>query len=169
MKRNKKLSKRKNPIKVKKQQLIDRINSCKTKKELDGISKTLEYYPVLAENYEWDYGFLLDIIEFKLKRMREYFYTHNIVINEKQYGDICNTLINILNAGYKTDITFNEDLGNIYVNTKNARRFIPEYRLNCILNSKFFKEKYYLAEVRCEKAKVLFWKYLYYKIEYLWD
>lgn len=153
-------------IKAKKQQLCDRINQCKNLEELKGWERTFSYHPVLKDNFEWDEGYFFDLIEFKLKRMREYFWTHNIVENEKRYGDICNTLINILNAGYKTDIIVVSDLYN-YVNTRNVHRFFNPSRLDFIMKESL--QKYYLPTVREEKAKRLFWKYLSWHIEELWD
>ena len=153
-------------IKAKKQQLCDRINQCKNLKELEGWERTFSYHPVLKDNFEWDEGYFFNLIEFKLKRMREYFWTHNIVENEKRYGDICNTLINILNAGYKTDIIIEEDLYN-YVNTRNVHRFFSPKRLNFILKEGL--KKYYLPTIREAKAKALFWIYLEHHIEELWD
>ena len=160
------LNRRKNPIKVKKQQLCDRINQCKSLKELEGWEKTFAFHPVLKDDRDWDYGFFLDLIEFKLKRMREYFWTHDIVENEKQYGDICDKLINILHAGYKTDIIVEKDLHN-KVNTTNVHRFFTPKQLDFILKEGL--RKYYLPTVREIKAKRLFWKYLEHKLEYLWD
>ena len=101
---NKLVTKSKNPIKVKKKQLCDRINKCKSLKELKEFEKVLSYYPVLKDNEDWDYDFLLDLIEFKLSRMSNYFHTHHIVINEDWYGTLCDRAIAILKAGYKTDI-----------------------------------------------------------------
>ena len=158
-----KLSKR-SRLKKKKQQLCDRINQCKSLKELEGWERTFSYHPVLKDDQDWDEGFFFNLIEFKLKRMREYFWTHNIVVDEKQYGNICNTLINILNAGYITDIVLDEEL-KTKVNDKNKDRFINKYDINFI--SKY--PQYYYATIREAKAKILFWKYLYHKIEYLWD
>ena len=151
-------------IKAKKQQLCDRINQCKNLKELEGWERTFSYHPVLKKDQDWDYDFFLTLIEFKLKRMREYFWTHNIVENEKQYGDVCNKLINILNAGYKTDIILDIDLKN-KVNDKNKKRFLSEYELNFISKC----PQYYYSTIREKKAKILFWKYLYWHIEELWD
>ena len=159
-----KLSKR-SRLKKKKQQLCDRINQCKSLEELKGWERTFSYHPVLKDDHDWDEGYFFDLIEFKLKRMREYFYTHNIVVNEKQYGDICNTLINILNAGYKTDIITNDNLKNIHVNDRNIYRFLSKYDINFI--SKL--PQYYYATIREAKAKALFWKYLHSRIEWLWD
>ena len=155
-----------NRLKALKQKLCDRINQCKSLEELKGWERTFSYHPVLKDDQDWDYDFFLSLIEFKLKRMRDYFWTHNIVVDEKQYGDICNKLINILHAGYKTDIITDDDL-KVYVNSKNVKRFIPEKTLEFI--SKDSLIKYWNPTIRAEKAKALFWKYLYYKIDYLWD
>ena len=160
------LKKRKNPIKVKKQQLCSRINKCKSLKELKGWEKTFSYHDVLKDDFDWDYGFFLDLIEFKLKRMSQYFHSHRIVENEDWYGTLCDRAIAILNAGYKTNIIVDKDLHN-YVNTRNIHRFFTPKRLE------FFQrkglEKYYLPTIREEKAKALFWKFMHHYIEYLWD
>lgn len=159
--------KSRNPIKVLKQQLCDRINQCTTLDELKGWKRTFAYYPVLKKDQDWDYGFFIDLIEFKLKRMSDYFHSHNIVENEDWYGTLCDKAINILYAGYKSNIIRNEDLGNIYVNTRNVKRFFTPKQLAFI--SKHKLEYYYLPTVRETKAKALFWKFINHYIEYLWD
>ena len=168
---NKTLSKKQNfkkkKIKVKKQQLCDRINQCKSLEELKGWERTFSYHDVLKDDQDWDEGFFFDLIEFKLRRMRDYFWTHNIVENEKQYGDICNTLIKILHAGYKTNIIKESDLNGIYVNARNIHRFFNPGQITFIANFKL--NKYYLPTIREQKAKALFWKYLEHHIEELWD
>jgi hypothetical protein len=153
-------------LKKTKQQLCDRINQCKSLEELKGWERTFSYHPVLKDDQDWDYGFFLDLIEFKLKRMREYFWTHNIVENEKKYGDICNRLINILNAGYKTDIILEKDL-HTKVNTRNVYRFFNPEQLNFIMKEGL--QQYYLPTIREVKSKKLFWTYLEHHIEKLWD
>ena len=158
-----KLSKKTRLNKIK-QRLCDRINKCKSLEELKGWERTFSYHPVLKDDQDWDEGFFFNLIEFKLKRMREYFWTHHIVENEKQYGDICDRLINILNAGYKTDIILDIDLKN-KVNDRNKKRFLNKYEINFISKC----PQYYRATIREAKAKALFWKYLHHKIEYLWD
>lgn len=157
------LSKR-NRLKAKKQQLCDRINKCKSLEELKGWERTFSYHPVLKDDQDWDEGFFFNLIEFKLKRMREYFWTHNIVENEKRYGDICNRLINILHAGYKTDVILDADLKS-KVNDKNKKRFLNKYELNFISKC----PQYYYATIRTKKAEALFWKYLEHHIQELWD
>ena len=161
----KNLSKR-SRLKKKKQQLCDRINQCKSLKELEEWEKTFSYHPVLKDDFDWDEGFFFDLIKFKLKRMSQYFHTHNIVENEDWYGTLCDRAIAILNAGYKTDIILDKDL-HTYVNTRNVYRFFNPKELNFILKEGL--RKYYLPTVREKKAKALFWKFLHHYIEYLWD
>lgn len=161
----KKLSKR-TIINRKKQQLCDRINQCKSLKELEGWERTFSYHPVLKDDQDWDEGFFFDLIEFKLKRMSQYFHTHQIVENEDWYGTLCDRMIAILHAGYKTDIITDDDL-KVYVNSRNVERFIPKKTLEFI--SKDSLIKYWNPTVRAEKAKALFWKFMHHYIELLWD
>lgn len=158
--------KKKNSIKTKKQKLIDRINKCKTLKEIEGWEKTFSYHDILKDDFDWDYEFLLDLIEFKLKRMSQYFHSHHVVKNEDWYGTLCDRAIAILNAGYKTDVIKSSDLKGIYVNTRNKDRFIPAYMKK--FSQKYF-DKYGLAIIRENKANYLFWKFLHHYIEYLWE
>lgn len=158
----KKTLRKKNRLKAKKQQLCDRINQCKSLKELEGWERTFSYHPVLKDDQDWDFDFFLSLIEFKLKRMSQYFHTHQIVENEDWYGTLCDRAIAILKAGYKTDIILEKDLHN-KVNTRNVHRFFNLKELDFIL------KQYYLPTVREAKAKALFWKFLHHYIEMLWD
>lgn len=164
---NKLSNKHKSQFKSRKQKLIDKINSCKKLSEIKSWEKTFSYHPVLKDDQDWDEGFFLNLIEFKLKRMSQYFHSHNIVANEDWYGTLCDKAIAILNAGYKTNIIKEEDLGNIYVNTRNIHRFFNPRKLEFISRKEL--QKYYLPTIREEKAKSLFWKFMYHYIEYLWD
>ena len=154
-------------LKRKKQQLCNRINQCKSLKELKSWEKTFSYHNILKDDEDWDYDFLLDLIEFKLKRMSQYFHNHRIVENEDWYGTLCDRAVNILHAGYKTDIILSKDLGEIKVNTRNVHRFFTPKQLDFILKEGL--QKYYLASIREAKAKILFWKFMNHYIEILWD
>ena len=165
--KNRLSKKHRNPIKARKQKLIDRINACKSLEEIKGWEKTFEYYPILCKDYDWDYGFFIDLIEFKLKRMAQYFHTHNIVVDEERGAKICDKAIAILNAGYGTNIILEKDLDDIYVNTRNVHRFFNPRQLDFISSNRL--KSYYLPTVREVKAKALFWKFMHHYIEYLWD
>ena len=165
--KNKLAIKSRDPIKVKKQQLCDRINQCKSLKELEEWEQVFSYYPVLKKDEDWDYDFLLDLMYFKLRRMSQYFHTHRIVADEDWYGTLCDRAIAILKAGYKTDIILVEDLNGIYVNDRNVNRFFTPKQLSFIMKNEL--QKYYLPFVRQAKAKALLWKFLHHYIEILWD
>lgn len=126
-------------------------------------------YPSSQLSEDWDFTFLLELIEWKLKKMSKYFHTANIVENEGRKGDICDKAIRILHAGYFTNYILSYDLDDIYVNTKNAKRFLNPKRYEFTFNHKKLYRLYFKADVRAEKAKVLFWKYLHHYIEQLWD
>ena len=162
----KKTLSKKNRLKAKKQQLCDRINQCKSLKELEGWERTFSYHPVLKDDQDWDEGYFFDLIEFKLKRMSQYFHTHRIVEHEDWYGTLCDRAIAILKAGYKTDIILEKDLHN-KVNTRNIHRFFNPKELDFILREGL--KQYYLPSIREAKAKALFWKFLHHYIEMLWD
>ena len=159
------------PIKAKKQKLINRINQCKSLKELKQWEKVFSYYDILKDDFDWDYEFLIDLIAFKLKRMSQYFHTHYTVANEDWYGTLCDRAIAILNAGYKTDIVLSSEIKSkgIYVNTKNTKRFIPKFYYQHLQDNNRYWNKYGLAIIREYKAKALFWKFLHHYIELLWD
>lgn len=162
------LSTRLSKLKKEKKKLIDKINQCKSMKDIEGWKKTFSYHSILSKDYDWDYCFLLDLIEFKLKRMSNYFLTHDILVNEHWYGKLCQLAINILNAGYKTNIVTEYDLNGIYVNTRNVHRFMSSGQLGFVISHPSLK-KCYLPTVREYKAKVLFWKFLNHYIERLWE
>ena len=155
-------------LKKKKQQLCDRINQCKSLKEIEGWKKTFSYHDILKNDQDLDYEFLLDLIKFKLRRMSQYFHTHRIVEKEDWYGTLCDRAISILNAGYGTNIVLSKDLNGIYVNKKKKNRFIPAY-MKRIVHTQEYLDKYELASIREEKAKALFWKFLHHYIEVLWE
>jgi predicted acetyltransferase len=161
-----KLSKKKR-LQNKKRELVEKIQKCKKFSEVKQWKKTMEYYSVLSKDEDYDYGFLLDLISFKLKRMSNYFHTHNIVVGEEYYGRLCDTAISLLNIGYLKETILDSDLNEIYVNTKNKHRFISAKSITYVSDE--FWNKYGLAIIRTQKAKKLFWKFMYHYIEYLWD
>ena len=150
-----------------KNKLINKIKRCKTSSKVESYEKLFEYYPVLSKDGDFDFGFLLILLEFKLKKMSHYFHTHDIVVNEEYYGRLCDTAPSLLNAAYLNEIILDEDLGEIYVNTKNKYRFLPKSLMNNLSDE--FGDKYGLANLRTFKAKKIFWKFMYHYIERLWD
>lgn len=157
---------KKKRLQNKKKELIEKIQKCKKFSEVKQWKKTMEYYPVLSKDEDYDYEFLLCLLSFKLKRMSHYFYAHNIVENEAYYGRLCDTATSLLNIGYLKEIILDKDLDEIYVNIKNKHRFISKSMIN--MSDKFWN-KYGLATIRTAKAKKIFWKFMHHYIELLWD
>ena len=134
------------------------------------LKRIKDWYPIIREDEDWDFDYLFDIIEFKLTKMMKYFSTHNIVVDEEKYAKQIQVALNILKAGYKTDIVLDTDL-KTYVNTRNCKRFLPKsYLFDKFSNEggKFWT-MYGNATIREYKAKALFWKYLHHYIENWWD
>lgn len=176
MKTKKRLHGKKDPLKAAKQQLVSRIGQIKTMKDLETIKKCLSMEPLVKDDFEWDFGFLLDWMIFKMKRMSQYFHTHNIVEDENEYGNQIDKAIELLKIAYeKDDLSLCKDSEwptNIKVNKANARRFVSKH-----IDDKTFKAIYLnenemswsKSHVRCAKAKELAFKYIARHIEYWWD
>ena len=157
--------KKKDPFKVRKQKLIDRINQCKTLKDIRKWEKTFSYYDVLKDDENWDYCYLLDLMQFKLKRMGDYFEHSEIAMDHKYFASKCKLIARLIKEGYNSDIVTNDDLKGLYVNTKNIDRFVSEKERT----TKQYWDKYGLATLRERKAKHLVWKCFEFYIEILWD
>lgn len=130
-----------------------------------GIKNTIMYYPVLRKDFDWDYAFLMDLIDFKLKRMAKYFHTHSVLVNEERYAGQMDLAIRLLNIAYKSDAITNKDVEGIKINTRNAKRFIPEE----LLDGWYRNSEYFLADLRQRKAEKLFWEYVAHNINHWWE
>lgn len=149
-----------------KKQLTDKINSISKRDGLTGLKRTLEYYPVLKEDQDWDYDFLFDLIVFKLQRMKNYFQNAQIAMDSKIYAQQINTTINLINIGFKNDEVETDK----YVNLKNAKRFLTKEQFE-FYNKVDSKNgtKYLPNELRMAKARKLFGEYFVFKVMYWWD
>lgn len=61
----------------------------KLHKFYEKIKKIIAYLPLLWQDEDWDYDFLIKLIQFKLLRMKNKFVANNIVSNEC-LQEICN-------------------------------------------------------------------------------
>lgn len=149
-----------------KKQLTDKINSISKRDGLLGLKKTLEYYPVLKENQDWDYDFLFDLMIFKLQRMKNYFQNAQIAMDSKIYAQQINTAINLINIGFRNDEVETDK----YVNLKNANRFLTKEQFEFYTKVDSKKGTKYLPnELRMAKAIKLFGEYFVFKVMYWWD
>lgn len=149
-----------------KKQLTDKINSISKRDGLLGLKRTLEYYPVLKEDQDWDYSFFFDLMVFKLRKMKDYFQNAQIAMDSKIYAQQINTAINLINIGFRNDDVETDK----YVNLKNTNRFLTKEQ------SEFYKKvdskngtKYLPNELRTAKARKLFGEYFVFKVMNWWD
>ena len=61
------------------------------------IKNILQWSKILWNNFDWDYRFLLDIIQYKLEKMNDYFSSANIT-TEETYKEILNSIQSCLEA-----------------------------------------------------------------------
>lgn len=56
----------------------------KIKRFFEKISKIISYLPILWQDEDWDYEYLLVLMKFKLKRMRDVIYSNDIVTKDEK-------------------------------------------------------------------------------------
>ena len=61
------------------------------------IKRIIDYIPILWNNEDWDYEHLLELIEFKLKRIKKYIRQNNIIV-ENEIQEIENGIDKTLKA-----------------------------------------------------------------------
>lgn len=131
---------------------------------------------------DWDYAYLLELEQYKFKRMAKYFAKSQLTVGWEDQVKTCNLLISLLDIILEKDAPYNhwlhESYGKInletgkhdikkfprYINVKNVKRFIPNYEEE----DSSIKEssKSYLRQ---HKAWYLYNKLRYYKMMKLWD
>lgn len=136
-----------------------------------------------SETFNWDYGFLYELMRYKLIEMKKYFETADYAI--KDYDrinrdiNICIKLLDILTDRVKLvehtgDLTFNDN-GNliensiefypiVYVNQRNILRFLSSNDTGTIKMYEKYPEELYML-----KARHLLFKILYERIPEWWD
>jgi len=87
----------------------------RVKKFIGKIAKICAYIPVLWNDEDWDYSYLLDLIKFKLNRMKNTIYKNNFIARY-EIRDICigiNQTIDHIN-NYQNDSKAYKDInGNL--------------------------------------------------------
>lgn len=129
---------------------------------------------------DWDYAYLLELEQYKFKRMAKYFAKSQLVVGWEDQVKTCNLLVSLLDIILEKDAPYNhwlhESYGKInpetgkhdikkfprYINVKNAKRFSHNYKDSPIKESL----KSYLRQ---NKAWYLYNKLRYYKMLRLWD
>lgn len=121
-----------------------------------------KYHKILKEDKDYDWEFMLDLEQFKLKRMSEYFSKSQIVSDWETIVkeiNLCIKLINIIKekdiSGYLYDGTKKLP----YINTRNYKRFLKY----------FYNNDFYYSELRATKALYLYNLIRTYRMRSWWD
>ena len=132
---------------------------------------------------DWDYAYLLELEQYKFKRMAKYFAKSQLTVGWEDQVKTCNLLVSLLDIILEKDAPYNhwlhESYGKInpetgkhdikkfsrHINVKNAKRFIP----NQEEEDSPIKESSQKSYLRQNKAWYLYNKLRYYKMMKLWD
>lgn len=78
----------------------------------------------IAKLSDYDYGFLLDMIYYKLEQMQTFFMSKNVhIVNAKRYAKQMGVAMCLINIAQGKDAFFDDDENAPYVNTKNYKRY----------------------------------------------
>jgi len=75
----------------------------------NNIKMICQWIPVLWNNWDWDYNFLLDIMKFKLQRMSNHMIKHNIILDAEKISNQMNECISCIERIQKGEYTVVED------------------------------------------------------------
>lgn len=124
------------------------------------IRNIIRWIPVLWKDREWDHVFLYEIMYQKIHNMRKYHEKANLFVGveiEIKWMKICERLLrNLIDSTYWGDEYDNKPL--------NIRKMnLNENYLD------LYKSDFGRADIREEKAKILLFKILSWRVEYWWD
>ena len=123
-----------------------------------------KYSKLLKEDRDWDWAFMLELEQFKLKRMAEYFAKSQLVHGWEQMVseiNLCVKLIDIVMERDPKGYFFNDTKKLPYINSKNWKRFMSR----CPIPS----SDYYLDGLRQAKALHLYNLIRTYRMRSWWD
>ena len=110
----------------------------------------------VAKLVDYDYGYLLDMIYYKLDSMRNFFLSKQThTVNAKQKAKQMLVAMNLIDIINGRNLYFDNEENAPYVNTRNYRRFEKQY--------------YSDYSLRKEKAWHLLFLYLEYRMKNWWD
>jgi hypothetical protein len=124
------------------------------------MKNIIKWIPILYKDRDWDHSFILYIIEFKLKNIRNrYVKTKYFVGQDKEiyWLNICLYLLDYINKSKAWD----DKEENKYLNFKNIEYVIKHPEL--------LKLRHWKCDAREEKVLSLFWKIISWRITYWWD
>lgn len=127
--------------------------------------------------FDWDFAYLLELEQYKFKRMAKYFAKSQLVEDWRKQVSTCNLLVKLLDiilekdAAYQhwSDMFFGKDKRDYkfprHINTRNYTRFAPEG----FVEKEGTMKAICVVDLRVQKAWYLYHKLRYYKMQQLWD
>lgn len=121
-----------------------------------------KYSKLLKEDRDWDWAYMLELEQFKLKRMSKYFAESQLVHGWEQMVseiNLCIKLIDIVLERDQKGYLYSGTKKLPYVNVKNWKRFVSWY----------LESPYYLEDLRKAKALHLYNLIRTYRMRSWWD
>ena len=110
----------------------------------------------VAKLLDYDYGFLLDLIYYKLEQMQTFFMSKHVHTGgAKQYAKQMGVAMRLISIAQGKDAFFDDDENTPYVNTKNYKRYEKRF--------------YSCFSLRKEKAWHVLFMYLERRMRDWWD
>lgn len=121
----------------------------------------------VADDSAIDWSYILDVLRKRIEYHLGYHRLTERFVNSQHYisrMELCCRLLELAAADYS-------DLEGVYVNTRNASRFIgPVFNRSQLQDiGKEEWREYILSELRRAKAYKIFWKFLDHNLTYWWD
>lgn len=146
-----------------------------------------KWFRIIFNDRDFDYDFTLEILKFKLQNQRDYFYRAEIIENSRHYGDRINTIVKLIDLGYKNTYVdkFTDELRKIYGDdiyhlwicrrysnlTGDKSDTALQIENKALIDDLDFVYNKHIVkmEQKTERVKDLVWKMLSNNIENFWD
>ena len=123
-----------------------------------------KYSKLLKEDRDWDWAYMVELEQFKLKRMSKYFAESQLVRGWEQMVseiNLCIKLIDVVMERDQKGYLYNNTKKLPYINSKNWKRFISWHPESI--------NDYYLDDLRQAKALHLYNLIRTYRMRSWWD
>lgn len=126
-----------------------------------GIKNIIEYAPIIYQDRDWDYQYLLYLMKFKLKRIRKCIKDDNIIVDAQKVSEEIQIAIEKIDELEKSDELYEDASQLLLQQIKNT-------------NDKDLKEElikqYYIGLYKFEEEQwSSLWTYIYYNMQKWWD
>lgn len=126
-----------------------------------GIKNIIEYTPIIYQDRDWDYQYLLYLMKFKLKRIRKCIKDDNIIVDAQKVSEEIQIAIEKIDELEKSD--------ELYENASQLLLQQIKDTDNKDLKEELIKQ-YYIGLYKFEEEQWLsLWTHIYYNMQKWWD